>query len=177
MDAGFCLFDTALGRCGLAWSARGLVAVSFPEGSDAATRARLARRSPADEREPSPLAAGAIARIRDLIDGRAAALDAIPLDETEVPDFERAVYAACRAIPAGYTKTYGDLAKAIGDAGAARAVGAALGRNPCPIVTPCHRVLAAGGRTGGFSAPGGVKTKLKLLEIERAAFGPRDLFS
>lgn len=177
MDAGFCLFDTALGRCGLAWSVRGLVAVSFPESSDAATRARLQRRSGAGEAAPSPLAAGAIARIRDLIDGRAAALDAIPLDETGVADFERAVYAACRAIPAGHTKTYGDLAKTIGEPGAARAVGAALGRNPCPIVTPCHRVLAAGGGTGGFSAPGGVRTKLKLLEIERAAFGPRDLFS
>ena len=177
MDAGFCLFDTALGRCGLAWSARGGGGFCFPECSHAATRARLVRASGAAERAPSPRAQDAIARIRDLIDGRAATLDAIALDESGAPDFERAVYAACRAIPAGYTRTYGDLAKAIGDPHAARAVGVALGRNPCPIVTPCHRVVAAGGGTGGFSAPGGVRTKLRLLEIERAAFGPRDLFS
>ena len=177
MTAGFALFDTALGRCGLAWSASGLTAVSFPEGADAATRARLAARAGAQERPPPPWVEDAIAHISALIAGQAADLDDIPLDLTGVPAFDRDVYALCRAIPAGETKTYGDLAKALGDPGAARAIGAALGRNPHPIVTPCHRVLAAGGRTGGFSAPGGVRTKLRLLEIERAAFGPRDLFS
>ena len=90
------------------------------------------------------------------------------LDLGATGDFERAVYAAARAIPAGTTITYGTLAARVGDPGQARAVGQALGRNPWPIVVPCHRITAADGRMGGFSAPGGTRTKLKLLEIEGA---------
>lgn len=93
----------------------------------------------------------------------------VRLDMTGVPDFDQEVYAAARALPCGVTKTYGEIATSIGAAGAAQAVGQALGHNPFPIVVPCHRVVAAGGRNGGFSAPGGVDTKLRMLAIEGAA--------
>ena len=82
-------------------------------------------------------------------------------------EFDTAVYRVARDIPPGETLTYGEIAERLDDPGAARAVGQALGANPIPIIIPCHRVLAAGGRAGGFSAPGGVATKLELLEIER----------
>jgi len=92
----------------------------------------------------------------------------VTVDETAVPELDRRVYAAARTIPPGSTRTYGDVARLIGDATLARRVGEALGRNPFPIVVPCHRVLAAGGRTGGFSARGGTDTKMQLLRVEGA---------
>ena len=98
-------------------------------------------------------------------------LSRIDLDMSAVPDFEQRVYAETRSIPPGETLTYGDIATRLGDVGLSRAVGQALGRNPFAIVVPCHRVLAAGGKSGGFSAVGGVDTKRRLLEIE----GARDL--
>lgn len=110
----------------------------------------------------------AVERMTRLLEGAAADLDPIALDMGEVPEFDRLVYAAARRIPRGATRSYGEIAAEIGDPGAARAVGAALGRNPFPIVVPCHRVLAADGRPGGFSAHGGVRTKMRMLEIEGA---------
>ena len=95
----------------------------------------------------------------------------VALDLREIPAFHRRVYDIARHIPPGATLSYGEVAQRLGEPGAARAVGQALGRNPFPIVVPCHRVLAAHARSGGFSAPGGVATKLKLLMIERARFG------
>ena len=180
---GVALFDTALGACGIAWSPLGLGAVALPAASRALTLAHvshLAQRcgTVADaEAEPPGWVAAVVERIRALLSGQRIGFDDVPLDETGIDTFRRNVHALARAIPAGETRTYGDLARRLGDVRQARAVGQALGANPFPIVVPCHRVLAAQGRSGGFSAPGGLSTKLRLLEIERAAFGDtRSLF-
>jgi methylated-DNA-[protein]-cysteine S-methyltransferase len=169
---GFTLFDTAIGRCAIAWGERGVIGVSLPEPSDAATRARLTRQHPAArETNPPRDIEAAIADIQQLLGGQKNDLSAIALDMSDVPDFEQRVYALTRSIAPGDTLTYGDIATRLGDLALSRAVGQALGRNPFPIIVPCHRVLAAGGKSGGFSAPGGVETKRRMLEIE----GARDL--
>ena len=169
MAQGFTLFETTVGRCGIAWDDANILAVRLPERDDAATAASLRRRVATSRRaDPPPFAAAAIAAIAAHLAGEPADLDALPLDFASVTTFERAVLTACRAIAKGTTRTYGEIAREIGDPQAARAVGAALGRNPWPIVVPCHRVLAAGGKLGGFSAPGGRTSKVRLLEIEGA---------
>ena len=169
---GFALFDTAIGRCAIVWGEGGVIGVTLPERSDAAMRARIGRRHPdARETNPPPAIDAAINHIRRLMDGHRQDLSAIVLDMSDVPEFERRVYAEARSIPPGETLTYGDIAPRLGDVGLSRAVGQALGRNPFAIVVPCHRVLAAGGKSGGFSAVGGVETKRRMLEIE----GARDL--
>ena len=109
----------------------------------------------------------AIDEIVSLVAGQASDLSTIPLDMDRVPPLHRNVYELARTIPPGQTLTYGQVASEIGAPGAARAVGQALSRNPFPIVVPCHRVIAASGKIGGFSADGGVATKLRLLAIER----------
>jgi methylated-DNA-[protein]-cysteine S-methyltransferase len=164
---GFVLFDTSIGRCGIAWSDRGIVGVQLPESRITATRARLQRRFPS-ARETTPPSDVRAARdaIVALLDGKKSDLSFIALDMEQVPPFHRRVYEAARTIPPGGTLTYGDVAALLGERGAARAVGQALGRNPFAIVVPCHRVLAAGGKMGGFSANGGVSTKQRLLSIE-----------
>lgn len=163
----YTLFDTALGRCGIAWGGRGIVGVQLPERSAEATRMRLMRLCPtADETTPPAAVARAVAEIQALLQGEKRSLRAIALDMSRVAAFDARVYAAARAIAPGDTRTYGDIARAIGDAAAARAVGQALGRNPFPIVVPCHRVVGADGRLVGFSASGGIAAKLKLLQIE-----------
>ena len=168
-ESGFTLFDTAIGRCGIAWGPNGLIGVQLPEASDRAAMMRLRRRFPALENaEPPAPVAAAIGRIAAFLAGGKDDFLDLRLDLTAAGAWERAVYAAARAIPAGTTITYGTLAERVGDPGQARAVGQALGRNPWPIVVPCHRITAAEGRMGGFSAPGGTATKLKLLEIEGA---------
>ena len=167
--SGYTLFDTPIGRCGIAWGANGLIGLQLPEADDRAAGARLRRRFPAlDRAEPPEPVAAAIDRIKSFLAGGKDDFLDLPLDLAATGAWERAVYAAAREIPAGTTITYGALAERVGDAGQARAVGQALGRNPWPIVVPCHRITAADGRMGGFSAPGGTKTKLKLLEIEGA---------
>ena len=170
MDApGFALFDTMIGRCAIIWSGRGLIGVQLPEGSEDAARRRLAVRFPgASAAPPTAEALAAIARIAAFLAGAPDDFASLPLDEAGVGEFERAVYRETRAIPAGQTSTYGAIATALGDVGQSRRVGQALGRNPWPIVIPCHRVTGAGGWMGGFSAPGGRTTKLKLLELEGA---------
>jgi methylated-DNA-[protein]-cysteine S-methyltransferase len=166
---GFALFETAIGMCGIAWSDRGIVSVQLPERDEDATRARLARRyAGAGEVAPPPEVQRAIDAIVSLLDGASPDLSFITLDMEGVPDFHRRVYAVARTIPPGATLSYGEIAARLGDPGSARAVGQALGRNPFVIVVPCHRVLAAGGKTGGFSANGGTATKLTLLAIEGA---------
>lgn len=166
----FTTFPTALGACGIAWSEAGVHASWLPEKNEAALRARIARR-PHVEWPPNAPIAAAISAIQALINGDKRDLREIALDVSRIGVFERSVYDLSRAIPPGQTRTYGQLAAELGDKSAARAVGQALGRNPFPIIVPCHRILAANGRTGGFSAPGGVSTKLKLLEIEGALSG------
>jgi methylated-DNA-[protein]-cysteine S-methyltransferase len=164
---GFALFETAIGTCGIAWSDCGVVSVQLPERDDGATRARLAKRcAGAGEVAAPPEVQRAIDAIVSLLDGGSTDLSFITLDLEGVPDFHRRVYAVARTIPPGATLSYGEIAARLGDPGSARAVGQALGRNPFVIVVPCHRVLAAGGKTGGFSANGGTATKLTLLAIE-----------
>ena len=163
---GFALFDTAIGRCGVAWSARGITRIALPEASDAATRQRLARDTPGAGSAPPPAIDAAIERIALHVRGEPAGLEAIVLDMDGIPAFHREVYEAARQIPSGHTVSYGALARRLGKPGAARAIGRAMGKNPFPIVVPCHRVLAANFATGGFSAHGGVETKARLLAAE-----------
>ena len=178
-DHGFALFETAVGLCGVAWSPDGILGVQLPEGDATRTRARLRRRFPqARETEALEPVRSAIGAIQALLSGEPRDLSQVALDWTGVGAFERRVYEVARAIRPGATLTYGEVAARLGETPlAARDVGQALGRNPFPIVVPCHRVVAAGGKSGGFSARGGAATKLKLLRIEGAeAAGPPTLF-
>jgi methylated-DNA-[protein]-cysteine S-methyltransferase len=166
----FCLFDTPIGVCGIEWGPRGINGMQLPMGDEAKTRARVRqRRADSVETAPTDEVKAAIGRIVELLAGKPDDLTDIPLDLDDVPAFNRGVYDIARSIPPGKTLTYGDIAKKLGGVELSRDVGQALGRNPCPIVVPCHRVLAAGNKPGGFSARGGVETKLKMLEIEGAA--------
>ena len=168
--AQFALFDTAIGRCGVAWGSRGIAAVQLPQTSETQTRRRLAQRCSAlTEATPTNDVRDAIDAMTALLAGKPADLSVIALDLDTSPTFNRHVYGVTRTIPRGATLSYGDIAKRLGGVGLSRDVGRALGQNPCPIIVPCHRVLAAGGKPGGFSANGGVITKLKMLAIEGAA--------
>ena len=169
MTTAFQLFDTAIGWCALVWGQEGIVGLLLPEENEEALRARLRRDYPAARPAAPPLDVdAAVAGIRALLAGEARDLAAVTLDMSRIPVFDQRVYLETRAIPPGETLTYGEIADRLGDRGLSRAVGQALGRNPFPIVVPCHRVIAAEGRPGGFSAPGGVRTKQRLLEIEGA---------
>lgn len=170
---GFTAFDTAIGACALVWGDGGIVGAFLPERDEAALRARVARRFPDAAESPPPAeVAEAVAGVVSLLGGEKRDLRDIALDMAAVPPFHRRVYAVARAIPPGETLTYGEIATRMGEPReAARAVGEAMGRNPFPIIMPCHRVLAANGKPGGFSAPGGVETKLKMLQIEGAKVG------
>ena len=165
----FAIFDTAIGRCGIAWGDRGINAVQLPMGSEDQTRVRIRQRYADIVESPPPAEVqAAIEGIVALLAGKPNDLRDVVLDLDGVPEFNRGVYDIARTIPPGKTLTYGDIAKKLGGVELSRDVGQALGRNPCPIVVPCHRVLAVGGKPGGFSANGGVVTKLKMLEIEGA---------
>ena len=166
---GFTLFDTAIGQCGIAWGERGVAGVQLPEAGEAQTRARMLHRFPAaGEAPPPPEVQEAVERIVALLRGEGSDLASIVLDMDDVPAFHRRVYDVARTILPGETLSYGDIASRLGVPRAARAVGQALGRNPFPIVVPCHRVLAARGKIGGFSAEGGIVTKRRMLAIEGA---------
>jgi methylated-DNA-[protein]-cysteine S-methyltransferase len=169
-DQHFVLFDTPIGICGIEWGPRGINGLQLPMGSDEKTRTRIRQRhGDISEATPTKEVQRAIDRIIELLAGKPDDLRDIPLDLDGVPEFNRGVYDIARTIPPGQTMTYGDIAKRLGGVELSRDVGQALGRNPCPIVVPCHRVLAAGQKPGGFSAKGGVTTKLKMLAIEGAA--------
>jgi methylated-DNA-[protein]-cysteine S-methyltransferase len=166
-------FPTAIGPIGLRWTAAGFVAVALPRQG---FRAPASTEAPAGA-EPA-FVPRAVAAITALFDGAPHDLRDLPLDAAGVDPFRRDVYAATRAIAPGATATYGEIARAIGRPDAARAVGAALGANPWPVIVPCHRVLGADGRLTGFSAPGGVATKRRMLELEGApGFAQVALFS
>ena len=172
---GHALFDTAIGTCGIAWGPGGIVAVQLPEVDARATRERMLR-SPgllqcAESAEPPAAVRSAIAGIQALLSGQPRDLREVPLDMTGISPFHQQVYAIARAIPPGSTRTYGEVAQQIGSKGLARSVGQALGLNPFAPVVPCHRVLAAGDRPGGFSAGGGALTKVRMLRIEGACPG------
>ncbi|UQA57748.1 methylated-DNA--[protein]-cysteine S-methyltransferase [Polyangium aurulentum] len=164
---GYALFETPLGWAAVAWSERGLYAVELPVGSAEATEKRLCKLVPgARAADPPAWAVDAMRAITAHLGGERVDLGAIPVDVERMPAFYRTVYEAARAIAPGQTVTYGELAARCGSPGAARAVGQALAKNPVPVVVPCHRILAAGGAAGGFSAAGGLDTKARLLAIE-----------
>jgi methylated-DNA-[protein]-cysteine S-methyltransferase len=159
MAEGHAFFRTALGIAAIAWTAHGISRVWLPEANPDRLRERLnARFGRPPARELPGEVRHAVEGIVVLLSGERRDLADIPVDMSGVPEFHRHVYAVARRIPPGSTLTYGQVAGALGDPGAARAVGQALGRNPIPIIVPCHRVVAANGRPGGFSAPGGVAT-------------------
>lgn len=168
-DAGFALFDTPIGRCAIAWQDAAVIGLQLPEANDESALARMARRFPGFvPAEPPEFAKTLIGQVAAHLGGARVDYAKAPLALARTGAFEASVYRAALAIPWGETRTYGALAAGLGEPGAAQAVGQALGRNPWPIVVPCHRITAADGRTGGFSAPGGAATKLRLLEIEGA---------
>ena len=171
---GFCVFDTAIGACGIAWGEDALACVQLPEVDAGATLRRMRRRFPdVEASQAPPWVEKVIRRIQALLKGEHDDLADVPLDMQDEAEFNQRVYAVARAIPPGRTLTYGEVAQRIGEPNAARAVGQALGHNPFAPVVPCHRVLAAHNAGGGFSAEGGVTTKLRMLEIERAQLGPQ----
>lgn len=173
----FAVFDTEIGPCAIVWSARGVAGVQLPETDERATSTRVARRfAGAQEADPPPDVQRAVDGIVALLRGERPDIGDVAMDFGDLPEFNLKVYDVARAIPAGETMTYGEIAERLGDKLLARDVGAALGQNPIPLIMPCHRVLAAGGKTGGFSASGGVVTKLRLLTIEGAEPGGPTLF-
>jgi methylated-DNA-[protein]-cysteine S-methyltransferase len=179
MSIAFTLFDTPIGTCSLVWQDDKIVGLRLPEASPAATRARITRRwAGAEERTPPPAMQAMIDRVLKLLAGDKVDLSDAPLDFGDSPDFHKRAYAIARTIPAGQTMTYGEIAKRLGEPHESREVGQAMGKNPIAILMPCHRVLGADGKMGGFSANGGVATKRRILEIEgAAAIGAGPLFA
>jgi methylated-DNA-[protein]-cysteine S-methyltransferase len=174
----FALFATALGTCAIAWNEVGLTGVWLPEAHGELLRRKVARRCEgACEGVPSGWVADAVEAITRLLAGEPVDLRGIALDSAGIDDFDRRVYAVTRTIAPGRVLTYGEVAARVGVDATARAVGQSLGRNAMPIVVPCHRVVATGGGLGGFSAPGGMQTKRRMLAIEDAhPSGPPGLF-
>jgi methylated-DNA-[protein]-cysteine S-methyltransferase len=171
-STGYAVFDTAIGACAIVWSGRGVCGFHLPHAGPAQLRRRVEQRhAGAREAEPTHPIRQAIEGVVGLLRGEPIDLTGVPLDLSRVPDFNRRVYDVARTIPPGRTLSYGEVAERLGDPQLARPVGQALGANPIAVIVPCHRVLGAGGRAGGFSAPGGVDTKRRLLEIERARIG------
>ena len=171
-SANFAIFPTALGDCSVAWGGQGLVGVWLPMASAAALRARILQKMPgATEAEPAGETAEAVERIQQLLATGEADLSPITLDFSRLDAFGREVYGVARQVPPGRTITYGEIARKVGQVSDSRRVGQAMGANRWPIVVPCHRVLGADGKTGGFSAPGGLDTKFRLLAIEKARVG------
>jgi methylated-DNA-[protein]-cysteine S-methyltransferase len=167
MDEAYTLFETARGACALGWTAEGVTFVQLPEGSRAALEARVRTLRPrAVEAAPVGAAAEAAALVAAALAGERPDLSTVALDLGRLTPFRRAIAGLLRRVPPGSTVTYGELARLAGAPGAARAVGRAMATNPVPILVPCHRVLAAGQRIGGFSAHGGAQTKVDLLALE-----------
>ena len=174
---GYALFDTAIGTCGIAWGDAGVRAVQLPDADARRTVARLRRRAPgAVPADPPAAVRRAVDGVTALLRGEADDLCHVRLDDDGIDDFDRRVYALARAIAPGSTLSYGEVAAQLGERSLARAVGQALARNPFAPVVPCHRVLAADGGPGGFSAAGGAATKLKMLQAEGWRAAQRGLF-
>ena len=170
----YLIFETAGGFCGIAWNGVGIRRFQLPARSAAATERNLLRRLPdASLGTPPPAVVEAISAAKRYFEGEQIDFSCFELDLGEQDDFFRTIYAAARRVGWGHTTTYGTLAKEVG-AGpeAARDVGQAMARNPVPLIIPCHRVLAAGGKVGGFSAPGGSDAKIRMLELEGVRVGP-----
>jgi methylated-DNA-[protein]-cysteine S-methyltransferase len=160
------LFDTAFGVCGIAWSARGVRWLQLPEANRTATERRIKARGCHVDTVAPPSIKRLMADVQEYFAGSRVDFSRVVLDLTGISPFHGSIYATARRLGWGETASYGELAEQVGSPGAARAVGQAMGRNPVPIIIPCHRVLAAGRKMGGFSAFGGTSTKLRLLALE-----------
>jgi len=167
------IFDTTLGQMAIGWTDRGICRVMLPGDSPENMRARLAERDGVEDRDGQPEVVG---RIVAYAEGAKDNFADLALDLAEVPASNRRIYEHIRELGWGETTTYGAIARWLGDVALSRAVGAAMGANPIPLVIPCHRVLAADGKTGGFSSPNGVRTKMQMLALEKAA-SPTGQFS
>lgn len=171
--SGHRVFETALGFVGIAWSATGLTRLCLFQRDRAAVERRLEKLGFASDITDGPdWVAALVADIRAYAEGEPVDFSTVPVDLAGVDDFRLAIYDAARGLGFGETTTYGELAGRAGHAGLFRETGQALGSNPVPLVIPCHRILAAGGRIGGFSAPGGAATKQRMLALEGVRVGP-----
>jgi O-6-methylguanine DNA methyltransferase len=171
-DAGWTTFSTSLGVCGVSWTSRGIDSFSLPVATGAAIETRLTSiTGHAKAPSPPPCVKELIRKVRAHTKGHAQDFSEVPLSFTGISEFMLSVFQAARKIPSGTVTTYGELARLIGNPNAARAVGSALGNNPIPLLVPCHRVIASSGKLGGFSAPGGLETKVALLECEGVYLG------
>jgi methylated-DNA-[protein]-cysteine S-methyltransferase len=163
----FAVVSTAIGECALVWNEDAeIVGSTLPHGSSDQLRAAVRGWYPGVVEAPAQPVEAAVEGLKHLLEDGEGDLAEVPLNMSAVPDFDRRVYEIVRAIPPGETRTYGEVATELGSPGAAQAVGQAMGRNPFPPIVPCHRVLAAGRRVGGFSARGGPRTKIRMLETE-----------
>lgn len=170
----YLIFETAGGFCGIAWNDVGITRFQLPTGSAAAAEGMMQRRLPvARPGLPTPPVAEAVAAAKRYFAGEETDFSGFALDLGEQDPFFERIYAAARQVGWGRTTTYGTLAKELG-AGpeAARDVGQAMAQNPVPLIIPCHRVLAAGGKLGGFSAPGGSVAKTRMLALEGVSLEP-----
>lgn len=168
------VFETAMGFCAIAWSDAGVARFQLPtKGAEAADRLMRRRALGAEAGAPPGEVAAVVEAAKRYFAGKEMDFSQVRLDLAGEDAFFAQIYAALRRVGWGRTTTYGALAKEV-RAGreAARDVGEAMARNPAPLIIPCHRVLAAGGRIGGFSAPGGSKTKARMLELEGVRVGP-----
>ncbi|MEO8683915.1 MAG: methylated-DNA--[protein]-cysteine S-methyltransferase [Devosia sp.] len=166
-------FETELGWFGLGWTEAGISRALLPGLSRDALESRLAKHGAALTQPPEAVMA-VMGMVRDYAGGAEVDFGAVPLDLDAVPDFNRQAYQLLVKIGWGQTTTYGALARQLGDVGLSRAVGQAMGANPIPLIIPCHRVLASDGKPGGFSAPGGAESKLRMLALEGVQVGPPD---
>jgi methylated-DNA-[protein]-cysteine S-methyltransferase len=172
--SGWTTFPTVIGTCGLSWNEQGITSFSFPESSEARLNTVLKKASGLAKPTATPPAwiRQLVARIKLHLKGNAQDFADVPVDFGKRPPLALAVYEKIRTLPAGTVITYGELAKRLGKPKASRAVGTALGKNPVPLIVPCHRIVASSGRLGGFSAPGGVATKIDLLDREGVCLTP-----
>lgn len=175
-QSSYVVFETALGFVALAWSDDGLTRLILPDGNRQAVANRMMRTGAAEWRRAAPppsFVLDAMQRIEQYACGVAVDMASLPFDLGDIPAFDRAILAAALKLGFGQVTTYGELAEQAGFGKLlARETGAALGRNPLPLVIPCHRILAAGGKIGGFSAPGGAVTKQRMLAHEGVRLGP-----
>jgi methylated-DNA-[protein]-cysteine S-methyltransferase len=169
VGAAYTIFDTMIGRCGIAWGDGGVLAVQLAESREIDTRRRLLRQCPdARESRPGPDVTPVIAGLTAALRGEPWDFTDVQLDLGGISAFDCRVYAAVRAIPRGETATFADIAKALRASGAVHAVGQAIRRNPFAVVVPCHRALASPGDTSGICANGGSVTRRRLLSLEGA---------
>ena len=177
ITAGHAVLETVIGFMGIAWSKRGLIRLCLPERSREAVERRLFRHGGVSSSTDQPQwVVDLIASIKAYAAGEDVDFSGVPVDLAGIDDFRLAIYDAARKLGFGETTTYGDIARRLGDVALSRAVGAALGANPIPLIVPCHRVLGSNGKAGGFSAPSGAGSKMKMLALERAA-SPEGQFS